>query len=126
MNKTHFETQMKRLSAVFPNAYSSSERVEVIYKAVCAVEEETFTRIITGLIGSSKYAPLVPDFLNQMSLEREKNRTKGKEQEKKDGDEFWGNYHNDEKHEIGETIRNRARGLVGDTDWESFLKVLSA
>lgn len=72
MTRDHFRTDMERLIELFPGAYKSNARIEIIWRCVSSLEDQAFTRIVDQLIGSSRQAPMVPDFEQLASIERER------------------------------------------------------
>lgn len=71
MTAEFFQRQMERLSNVFGGAYKT-ERTQLIWKEMAALPEDAFERVVNKLIGECRQAPMIQDFREAASVEREK------------------------------------------------------
>lgn len=71
MTREEFVKQMNRLASVFGANPYPEERRTLIWNEVNTLSVMAFTRIVNELIGSSRHAPLIPEFREAASRERE-------------------------------------------------------
>lgn len=120
MTPGHFQGQMKRLTAQFPQAYSQ-ERVALIWREVQGFSDAWFTRIVDKFVGECRQAPLMAEFRNEISFERERNWSKQKEQHAQDARDFYLiAQDNDMRGSIVKTIIDRMQGNCPDETWNGF------
>lgn len=62
MDKQSFEQRFMKIISTFGAKNYSQDRVSIIYSEVKNLTSDDFSRLVDHLIGSSKMAPLVPDF----------------------------------------------------------------
>lgn len=78
MTAEHFQVQMNRLANTFGGAYKT-ERTQIIWREMGNLPEEAFTRMVDKLIGECRQAPMIQEFREAASSEREKIWSKTKD-----------------------------------------------
>lgn len=82
MRPEHFQAQMNRLAETFGGQHYKRERVELIWREIGSFHDSWLTRTIDRFIGELRQAPLVSEFRDAASQERERQRETQKQQEK--------------------------------------------
>jgi hypothetical protein len=124
MSNAHFQIQIGRLSERWRGTYVPS-LIELIWREVKELPDSWLTKTIDDLIGNSRQAPLLPDFRERISLERERGWRSEKEQYVREAKElFRGTLLPEEQNIIFQTIVKRVNGRLSDQDWSCFLKGL--
>lgn len=125
MTQQHFQIQMNRLSRVFANAYNE-ERTKLLWRELESLSDQWFTRVVDKFIGECRYAPLMPEFREEASKERE--RTWGKEKQRNaiEAKEFQAKLSTDEMREVCKQIRKKAAGGMSDGDFAKFMANLGS
>lgn len=72
MDLNHFSNELDRLSNTFGERAYGDERVKIIWREVQEFSNEWLTRIVDEFIGSHRLAPLMPEFREHISRERER------------------------------------------------------
>jgi hypothetical protein len=125
MNESRFAHQMNRLAKQFPNAYSE-ERVKLIWREVQAFSDHWLERVVDRFLGELRQAPLIPEFREEASRERERLREIEKRQEASDAKAFMSALSDGEVSEICGQIRKRVEGRVSDEDFNKFQGMLKS
>lgn len=122
MHQHEFDTQMARLKDTFGDSKYGEERTELIWVEVKNFTEDWFRAVVSELIGSSAFAPLLPAFREHCSKERERLRGIDRQRESNDAREFWSlhSFPTDEVKLIFDMTRAQMRGEIDDVKWESF------
>lgn len=81
MNQNEFNTQMNRLVSQFGKAAYGVERTTLIWREVRDLPPEWFAGVVDEFLGSSRQAPLIPEFRDVAASERE--RMRGREQQER-------------------------------------------
>lgn len=126
MNSNHFEKELMRLIEAFGKAAYPRVRTALIWKAVQGISDQAFTSIVDELIGSCRYAPLVPEFEEKLSRYREQSWKYEKQQHKEDAEEFMSIYAAEDIQMICANIRKRLAGHISDSDWECQQRLLNS
>lgn len=74
MTESHFSQQLTRLQENFGRTAYSTERTKLLWREVKDLSPEWLTGVVDSFIGSMRHAPLIPDFSEQASTERERLR----------------------------------------------------
>lgn len=75
MDRKHFLKEMLRLENCFrmPNReFYGQERCQIIWKEVCHLSDEWMSRTVDLFIGMHRQPPLMPEFREEISRERER------------------------------------------------------
>jgi len=124
MTPAEFQVQVGRLSETFgKNAYGS-ERIALIWKEVSLLSNETFIRIVDRFVGELRQAPLLPDFREAASKEREQLWGQKKQEERVTAKEFESAFSRDDTSMIASAIIKRITADLTDAEWESVLRML--
>ena len=125
MQRGSFQREMDRLVETFGGQHYKSQRLELIWREVKDFSDTWFQTIVDRLIGECRYAPLLPEFREESSKERERVRACDRSAEAKDGKTFFlGTYLIDEIKTICQYILKRFAGGVLDPDYQNFIKHL--
>lgn len=126
MKQQHFQTQVNRLAETFGAQAYKRERVELIWREVANFGEVWFTKAIDDFIGNCRHAPLLPEFREKISLERERGWIGEKAQHAKDAKDTWaGTLMPEESRIICQAIIARVQNRLCDDDWAAFMKGLN-
>lgn len=71
MDRDKFQTQIGRLGARWPKAHPT-EFIALLWREVKDLSDEWLVRTVDELIGSCRQAPLMPDFRQYSSTEKER------------------------------------------------------
>lgn len=74
MNQQEFTQQLIRLQENFGKTAYSTERAKLLWGEVKDLAPDWFIGVVDDFIGSLRHAPLIPDFAEQASMERERLR----------------------------------------------------
>lgn len=86
-NKT-FTEQMQRIADTFGNQMYSKDRLALIWKEVQEFEDNWFVRVCDQLIGECRIPPLLPEFRENISKERERLYLLEKRNNRKEAEDF--------------------------------------
>lgn len=126
MNWDKFTKQIDRLAQTYgKNAYGE-ERVLLVWKEVKDLSDQWIEKVIDGFIGECRQAPLMTEFREQISKERERLWRIEKAKNAQDAKDFFaGTYQDEDKATICQYIKKRLNGKVSDEDYETFIKHLT-
>lgn len=124
MNFHEFSIGMQRLVSQFGKAAYGDERVKLIFREVEFLPAASWSRIVDKFLGEARMPPLLPEFRTEISLERERLHRAEKAQHAEDAFELAKRYPPDELTAICDTIRNRIKGRLSDSEFDSFTAVL--
>jgi hypothetical protein len=125
MNIQEFDLQVNRLKDCFGDRSYSDERVKVIWKEVKDLNGKWFSRVVDRFIGEERQAPLMPQFREEIAIERERLWKIEKEVHAKDAKEFFRSvYHPDDERMICQKIVERITGKMSNDDFTQFIKLL--
>lgn len=127
MEMREFDSGMNRLCDVFGDKAYPDERKKIIWREVKDLSGKWFNQTIDKLIGDSRYAPLMTEFREEISRERERLWQLEKRQHAEDAKNFFDcKFDNTEKSTICKTIIARMQGKVSDADYAKFVEVLES
>jgi hypothetical protein len=124
MTAQEFQTAMNRLANVFSGAYKP-ERTQLIWREMGSLPANAFNRMIDRFIGEARQPPLIQEFREAASMEREKIHEREKKDHTKDSWAFWKGTAQPE--EIGwmmKAVKARLKKEMDDNDWNAFMKLL--
>lgn len=132
MNRSFFQQQMNRLGDTFGVNQYKIERIEVIWKEVRDFSDSWFSKTVDKFIGECRHAPLMAEFRDEISKERERMAYGEKRQHTQDAKDFFqGTYMPDDVKAIVQTIVNKIQfnGLripdeKEEQDYQQFIKLL--
>jgi hypothetical protein len=126
MTLVEFQNQMQRLIEQFgKNAYSQG-RAELVWREVKDLQPRWWERTVDHLLGECRQAPLMPEFRDAISKERERLWHYEKAQNAKDAKDFFSSsYQADDVKTICGMIMKRLQGGVSDADYQNFQSMLS-
>lgn len=121
----HFQSQMTRLSRTFGKFAFPEERASLLWREVQWFDDSWFTYVIDGVIGNCRHAPLLSDFSEAISKERERNWEEKKKRSDLEAKEFMqASFPEEDRRWIIQQILKRIGGGMEDSDFSSFLKTL--
>lgn len=121
-----FTQQLNRVASTFgKNAYGD-ERIQLIWREVKDLSSNWMVKTVDRFIGECRHAPLMPEFREEISKERERLWQFEKKQRAKDAKDFFeGVYAPEDKKTICQFIQKRLRNEVLDADYQTFVKHLT-
>jgi hypothetical protein len=126
MDFDFFSRQMSRLSDTFGGNHYKDERIKIIWGNVKDLSHGWFSNVVNYFIGNSRQAPLMPEFNDEISKERERLYRIEKETRTEEIESFMASYGLEDIQTICHQIRKRLQGGMSDEDFECFQKMLSA
>lgn len=121
-----FESEMKRMSENFGKAGYSNERVKLIWREVKDLDDNWFSRLVDSFIGDCRQAPLVPEFRNAASEERERAWKREKEKSEKEAQEFMqSSFADDDVRGVIQQIVGRVKRTTTDEAFDGLQRMLS-
>jgi hypothetical protein len=125
MTHQEFDHHMNRLKDCFGDRSYSDERTKRIWREVRDFDSNWFEKIVDRFIGQERQPPILPQFQEETSIERERLWKIEKEQHARDAKEFFqGMYQPDDVRTICQFIVKRITGGVSDEDYANFVKHL--
>ena len=125
MNQGQFDQQIQRLVNNFGKTAYSSERAILLWREVSTLSASWLNLTVDKFIGELKHAPLLPEFREEISKERERIWRGDKEKYAKEAKDFFqGSYQPDDVRTICQMIVKRLQGGVPDADYAQFVKHL--
>lgn len=125
MTATEFDTQFNRLTERWKTAYSN-EFKKILWHEFQYLPNHAMERIITRLIGDCRQPPMMPEFRDYRSMERDKSWVEEKKQNTLDAKAFFegSRFSDDEKKNFMTMIRRKVNNAVKEEDWDAFLKIM--
>jgi hypothetical protein len=125
MTEQGFVMQMARLERQF-NSKFGEERGKILWREVKDLSDAWFVTVIDKLLGECRYMPMVIEFREEISRERERVWRNQKKANAKDARDFYaGNlYQADDTRTICKTIVSRLLGNVLDAEYSTFQQLL--
>lgn len=121
MNPQHFKIQVTRLLNTFGKAAYPDERVNLMWRELSGLPDESWTRMVDTLIADHRFAPLMPEIRDLAAIEREKAWAIEKAQHRRESEAAIKNIFDDEMiRSICKTIQDRLRGDVPDETYKNF------
>lgn len=122
MTQDHFKIQAKRLMDTYGKQHFSEERLKLIWLEVKDFADEWFENVCSGFIGYMRQAPMVTDFREACSIERERVWAREKIINKRESE--WAMkqlFDGPMIKSICKTISSRIIGAVDDETFENFV-----
>lgn len=120
-----FMRQVDRLTSTFgKNAYGE-ERVLLIWREIKDLSDNWAEATVDKLIGEHRYAPLLPEFREEISKERERLWRVEKKQHAKEAKQFYSSYQADDIKTICAGIVKRVKGDMSDGDFDNLNQLLN-
>lgn len=88
MTNAQFQTQISRLSETFGATHYKIERVSLLWREVQPFTIDWLTRVVDHFIGNNRQAPLLGEFREFISRERERLYQIKKQEYKHDAEDF--------------------------------------
>ncbi len=125
MTRNDFQCQINRLKICYGEKYYNEEVIKLLWREVGTLDYKWFESLVDEMIASSKFAPTVSDFREQVLLTREKQWAAAKQRARIESKEFWSStFHPDEMKFMFGEIKRKIMGQISDEDWNNFLKLL--
>lgn len=129
MNEKEFQTQILRLIRVYGEPAYKTERTQLIWREMSSLPADSFCRVVDFLIAECRQPPMLKEFREAVSIEREKLHAKEKKDHTKDSWEFWkgsgqATASNEEQVWVFQAIRMRIKREMPDNDWSAFMKLI--
>lgn len=126
MRIDEFETHLNRLRDVFGDRNYTDERAKVFWREVRDMDASWWARTVDRFIGECKFAPLMPEFREVITRERERNWSVEKSCHTRDAKEFFLIADDPEiRGSVMKTILDRMNGKVSDQVWGEFMPGLN-
>lgn len=123
MTQPEFESQMNRLAECYGKTAYGMERTRLIFNEVKSLSSQWMSKVVSDFIGSSRQAPLVKDFQEGATKERERLWDIEKKQERSESINSKNyKFGDDERAGIFEAVNARLIGKLNDSAFESFHK----
>lgn len=129
MNPQHFQAQTNRLSDQFGHTAYGTDRRKILWKEVQDFSDAWFTKVVDKFIGEFRQAPLMAEFREEISRERERTHFSEKREHAQDAKDFFRcSYDAEGSRHICQYIIKRMRGDVKITDehWDGFIRSLES
>lgn len=124
MTLPEFSVQLDRLRNVYGDKFYPDERIKILWEEIKGFPMPWLDRVVSLWIGDRKDPPLMPQFREEMSKERERTHFVAKKEQSKDAREIWSTLSGDEIQNICGLTRRRMAGGMNDIDWSNFQKTL--
>lgn len=122
MNRTHFEREMNRLVDTYGSKSYPETRVNLIWREVKDFPDHWMTRTVDSFIKYQRQAPMMSEFNEEMSKERERNHDSLKAVHKQEINELM--HSNEIVRTFCQGIRDIAIGKLDGSDKECFKKLV--
>lgn len=126
MTSAEFQTQMQRMANTYgKNAYPT-ERAQLIWREVQSLDARWFQYVCDLLISNNRQAPLVADFGQEASRERERLWRIEKQQNTQTAQAFMSGqlFNDDDQKMFCQQIRRRLTKQLGDDEWGQFIDLM--
>lgn len=125
MKSEQFDMQVNRLKDVYGDKAFPDQRIKIIWREVQDFDASWFTRVVDGLIGSERYAPLMDKFAEAASKERERIYSIEKTTHTREAEHAMKSiYSGEDIKTICQVIQKRMKGQISDVEFESFKQTL--
>lgn len=126
MNRQFFQTQVNRLVSTYGETHYKIERIEIIWREVKDLSDSWFSKTIDKLIGESRFAPLMPEFREEISRERDRGwATEKVHHDNQSQDFFQDTIPSEEKKIICQMIRQIGNPNMSEAEKESIRSSLN-
>jgi len=122
--QTEFTHQVDRLKSSFGEKNYPAERIKILWDELRHQDAAWMNKVVTRLIGESRFPPLLPEFRDALAIQRERGWNTEKQQMARSASEAFRMWESGECGMPSQTIRNRVLGLVSDEDWAAFVSVV--
>ena len=92
MTQGEFTHQISRLREQFGAQAYGTERAKILWQEVKDFSDHWFKRVVDELLGCCRHAPLMPEFREHISRERERMREIEKKRHRQEAHEFMSTY----------------------------------
>ena len=125
MTPQHFQTQIERLRNQFGKQTYSQERATLLWSEVRDLPDDWFTFVVNRFIGECRQPPLLPEFREEVTKERERIWKTEKEKHRQESKQAMGSmFSKEDIQTICKGITSRIRGGMNDGDFKTFNKML--
>lgn len=125
MTEAQFTTQLNRLAETFGKAAYGTERARLIWFEVKDLDATWFMRSVDELIGTMRQAPLMTEFREKVSIERERLWKIEKDRNAREAKAFMrASFGPDDRRWIIQTIIQRGLKEMPDDQWDKFVTTL--
>lgn len=125
MNDNEFRIQLDRLRQVYGDRSYPEDRARLLWKAVAAFSGSWLARTVDSMIGSLRQAPMLSDFQEAITQERERNWAQERQQQGASSYKEWVSmFTNEEEKMFAQMIIKRLEHKVDDITWEGFMRHL--
>lgn len=126
MTLSEFQNQMQRLIEQFGKSAYSQARTELVWREVKELNPRWWECTVDRLLGECRQPPLMHEFREDISKERERLWTIEKRKNEESAKQFFnGTYMAPEIKEICQTIRDRLADKISDENYSSFVNLLN-
>lgn len=126
MDERHFRDQVGRLAETFGANHYKPERIKLMWREVKEFDGRWFTGLVDEFIGESRHPPLLPEFREKITIERERLWKTEKQVHEKEAKSFYERcFPIEEVRQVCKTIIDRILGRVTDSDFWNFVKLLN-
>jgi len=127
MNHGEFSMQMSRLVANFGDRNYSDERIKLFWREAEPLDITMWKRIVEKFIAECRYAPLLPELREAISVEREYQHEVNKRKYRQEAEEFmWGKLADDEISFAVSGIVKRMKNEMSEEDWTAHQRILAS
>lgn len=124
MTESEFGNQMGRLERQFGKF--GDERGRILWRELQDLPAQWFGKVIDKFIGDCRQTPLLPEFREEIAIERERLWKIEKRQHAQEAKQFFrSSYGPEDVGTICKTIVKRMQGQVSDEDYANFQKMLN-
>ena len=127
MTTIHFQSEIERLVKVFGDKAYPKERTKLIWDQVKYLSDEWMTNTVNYFIGYLRTPPLMAEFGEQVSRQREKDYSFTKSIHSREAKDFMQEKFlgpDDVKFAAGSIIR-RLKGGMSDEDYKKFIRIIT-
>lgn len=125
MNKNSFQQQISRLVETFGANHYKPERINLIWGEIQDLSDWWMAKTMDRFIGELRQPPLMVEFREEISKERERLWKIEKAKNEKDAKDFYsGTYAPEDKKTICQMISKRLQGKVSDAEYATFIEHL--
>lgn len=127
MTPQDFQTQMSRLTETFGKTPYGTERVKLLWNEVKDFDARWFERLVSRFIGDCRQAPLLSEFREAASRERERIHDEEKRQEQNETFRaLKGHLAGEDVSMVVQTIKGILSGQLGEKERNGLREMLAA
>jgi hypothetical protein len=124
MEFNFFRDQINRLAETYGATHYKDERIKIIWKELEEFSNQWLTKTIDYFIGNLRQPPLMAEFRDEISKERERLYQIKKKEQSKEAKEFMSAYSGEDIQTICGQIVKRLIGGMNDQDFKCFTEML--